>query len=144
MKPALILLLILIVSGAVLYLLDRRGKHADNTAAVDDDSSADNADATRCTDETCVVHDTCPSQLILTQACNSKVLYYEDEELDRFAGRAADEYSEAEIEEFRDVLYTLQHSDLLSWQHSIARRGITLPTPIHDELLSLLTTPSSS
>ncbi len=36
----------------------------------------------------------------------------DDEELDRFAGRAADNYTDEEVEEFSEVLYTMQPEEV--------------------------------
>ena len=67
-----------------------------------------------------------------------EIVYYDDEELDRFAGREADDYSDEEIEEFRDVLMTLLPEDVAGWSRSVQVRGITLPAPIRDELLLIV------
>ena len=56
--------------------------------------------------ECCGQHETCEKDSLLA-AVSKKIEYYDDEELDRFKGRASDSYSEEEIEEFRDcLLYT--------------------------------------
>ena len=56
-------------------------------------------------------------------------------------GQAADpgggQPAEAEIEQFRDVLYTLKPADLLGWEQSVTKRGIVLPTSIRDEFIAL-------
>lgn len=71
-------------------------------------------------------------------AFSSEVIYYDDEELDRFAGRTTEEYSGEEIEEFRDVLMTMLPSDVPGWAHSLDLRGIRPPQEIRDEILMLL------
>lgn len=71
-------------------------------------------------------------------AFSSEVIYYDDEELDRFAGRAPEEYSGEETEEFRDVLMTMLPSDVPGWAHSLDLRGIRPPQEIRDEILMLL------
>ena len=35
------------------------------------------------------------------------------------------------------MLYTLKRDDIAGWARSIQLRGITLPSPIHDELIML-------
>ena len=64
--------------------------------------------------------------------------YFDDEELDRFAGLYADSYSPEEEELWRDVLYTLRHDELLAWERSIKKRGIQLPHVIKEELISMV------
>ncbi len=66
------------------------------------------------------------------------MVYFDDEELDRFIGRKADEYTPEEIEEFRDVLLTLLPEDVAGWSRSIQVRGITLPSEIREELLMIV------
>lgn len=64
--------------------------------------------------------------------------YYDDEELDRYAGRPADAYSEEEIEEFRDVMLTLPSDEVLAWSQALEHRHILLPAALRDELLLLI------
>jgi len=52
--------------------------------------------------------------------------------------KVSDDYTATELEQWRDVLYTLQPADRLGWERSIKRRGIVMPQPIRDELLMLL------
>ncbi len=69
---------------------------------------------------------------------SDKIEYFDDEELDRFAGRNSDEYEDVEIEEFRDVLLTLLPEDVAPWARSIQLRGIELPEAVRDELLLMV------
>ena len=62
----------------------------------------------------------------------------DDEELDRFAGRAADDYTDEEVEEFSEVLYTMQPEEVAGWNRSLILRGINLPNQIKDEVISFL------
>ena len=41
------------------------------------------------------------------------------------------------MEQWRDVLYTLQPADLLGWGQSIKHRGLTMPAAIREEFLQL-------
>jgi hypothetical protein len=56
--------------------------------------------------------------------------YYDDEELDRFRNRKANDYSKAEIEEFRDVLYSLAKGEAEGWLGSLEKRGLRLPAAL--------------
>lgn len=82
----------------------------------------------------CSVGCTTPIDTSLTGKRRPMILYYEDEELDRFRGRAADLYTEMETQEFRHVLRTLQDADVPGWVTSIHRRGIHFPAGIADEV----------
>ena len=65
-------------------------------------------------------------------------LYFEDEELDRFKGVKPEDYSESDIEEFRQVLYTMREDEVENWAHCIETRGIELPDEIKEEILMML------
>ena len=135
MEPALILLAILTVTGLVAYLLEHYGpwkKQPQQAAAEGEDMPAAESS---CNDD-CGLGEVCPATEVLR--CESQpVVYYDDEELDAFRGRDADGYNDAEIEQWRDILYTLRPDDLLGWGQSVKRRGITMPAPIRDEFLML-------
>jgi hypothetical protein len=130
MIPALILLAILVVFGAILYLHYRLtgGDSAEKEKA--EEPQTDDS-------ECCGMHVTCERDSLLASV-SEKVEYYDDEELDVYAGRGADEYSESEIDQFREILLTLQPEDIAGWARSIQLRNITLPGEIRDELLLIV------
>ena len=84
----------------------------------------------------CGRHAVC--ERIADAAATGKPEYFEDEELDAYAGRAASDYTSDEIEAFRDVLFSLLPQDLAPWEQSLRMRGIELPDELHDELILLL------
>lgn len=140
MKPAIVLLAILVVGGAIVWLIDRLFYHkneAENTDETDENASTGATPAQGCTDEACGIRSICPSEQILAGECRDEVIYYDDEELDSFAGRDAGGYTADEEEQWRDVLYTLQPADLLGWGQSIKHRGLVMPASIQAEFLQL-------
>ena len=139
MKPALILLIILVVGGAIVWLIDRLFYHKNVPENTDEteENAQENATSQGCTDETCGLRSICPSEQILAGECRQEITYYDDEELDAFAGRDADGYTDAELEQWRDVLYTLQPADLLGWGQSIKHRGLVMPAAIREEFMQL-------
>lgn len=82
----------------------------------------------------CGLHAICEK----TGQINEPPVYYDDEELDRFAGRSPEDYNDAETEEFRDVLLTLLPSDAPGWAVSLEKRRINLPAELKPELELLL------
>lgn len=132
MEGALIILAALVVVGAVLYLLHRRSERKENKESDSEKNFAEQSE-----EECCGMHITCERDSLLA-GVSDIIEYYDDEELDRFAGRQADEYDDAEIEEFRDVLLTLLPQDIAGWGRSIQLRGITLPSTVRDELLMIV------
>ena len=139
MKPALILLTILVVGGAIVWLIDRLFYHKNVAENADEteENDAQEAKPQGCADETCGIRSICPSEQILAGECKQEITYYDDEELDAFMGRDENGYTDQEVEQWRDVLYTLQPADLLGWGQSIKHRGLTMPSAIREEFLQL-------
>ena len=140
MKPAILLLTILVVGGAIVWLIDRlfyRTAKPENVDETEENDASDATPAQGCADEACGIRSICPSEQILVSQCKREVIYYDDEELDGFAGRDADGYTAEEEEQWRDVLYTLQPGDLLGWGQSIKHRGLVMPASIQAEFLQL-------
>lgn len=127
MTGALIILAVTIVTGFVLYIIHRCTTKPGEEPVINEPQRPEGC---------CGQHAICEKESLL-QGLSDKIEYYDDEELDQYKGVDADAYTEAQIEQFRDVLYTLQHDEIAGWARSIQLRGITLPTPIHDELLML-------
>ena len=84
------------------------------------------------TDECCGQHETCEKDSLLA-AVSKGIEYYNDEELDRFKGLEGDAYSEDDVEEFREVLYTLQETEVAGWIRSLQLRNVNLPDALKDE-----------
>ena len=83
------------------------------------------------------MHITCERDSLLASV-SPQVEYFDDEELDAYRGRRADGYSDTEIEQFRDILLTLQPDDIAPWARSVQLRGIELPAPVREELLLIV------
>src|SRR5574344_2211230 len=69
-------------------------------------------------EECCGQHETCERDSLLA-AVSKQIEYYDDEELDRYKGVEADAYEEEAIEEFSEVLYTLQEVEVAGWLRSL-------------------------
>lgn len=82
----------------------------------------------------CGQHEVCEKDSLLA-AVSKDVEYYDDEELDRFAGRESNAYSEAEVEEFDEVFTTLRSEDVAGWVRSLQLRGINLPDALKDDVI---------
>ena len=80
--------------------------------------------------ECCGMHEVCE------KAVSQDIEYYEDEELDRFRGQTT--YSEEEVEEFREVLYTMRTDEVAGWLRSLQLREVNLPVELRDEAFLLM------
>ena len=74
----------------------------------------------------------------LLAAVSIGIEYYDDEELDRFRGRSSDNYTDADVEEFREVMFTCQDDEVAGWCRSLQLRGIELPDELKDELFLII------
>ena len=83
-------------------------------------------------DECCGQHQTCEKDSLLA-AVSKGIEYYDDEELDRFHGRDASQYTQEEVNEFRDILYTLKDDEVAGWLRSLMLREIEFPDALKDE-----------
>ncbi|WP_290379451.1 phospholipase [uncultured Muribaculum sp.] len=131
MEVILIILSTLAIVGLVLWIFDHFSHKSE--PGTDSASATDTEEPEVC----CGMHITCEKDSLLASVSET-IDYFDDEELDRFCGREADQYEEAEIEEFRDVLLTLRPDDIAPWARSIQLRGIKLPASVKDELLMIV------
>lgn len=130
MIAAFIILASIIVTGSLLFLHHRYTLHNEGEGEkTAEDKSADSV--------CCGMHIVCEKDSLLSSVSES-IVYYDDEELDRFAGRDANDYTDDEVEQFRDVLHTLLPQDIAGWGRSIQLRGINLPSPVRDELIMIV------
>ena len=88
-------------------------------------------------EECCGQHEVCKKDSLLA-AVSKGIEYYDDEELDRFRGRSSDNYTDAEVEEFREVMFTCQDDEVAGWCRSLQLRGIELPDELKDELFLII------
>ena len=87
--------------------------------------------------ECCGQHQICEKESLLA-AVSKQIEYYDDEELDRFRGHPSDQYEEEEIEEFRDILYSMKDDEVAGWSRSLQLRGVELPDELKDELFLIV------
>lgn len=92
--------------------------------------------ATNPATDCCGAHEVCEFDLI--KADESRIEYYDDEELDEYKNINENAYSETQIDEFRDVLYTLKTEEIRYWLLSIERRKIQLPSILQSEARMLM------
>ena len=134
MTGAIIILLVTIAVGALLYVYDLkyRRSHPEEAIKTSDDEPEEEPHGEIC----CGRHLICDKPL--SPQPGEEIVYYDDEELDRFSGKDADAYSPDEIEEVREVMMTLLPQDVPGWVRSLQLRRINLPSGLRDELFMLL------
>ncbi len=85
----------------------------------------------------CGQHAVCEKESLLA-AMQKDIEYYDDEELDRYRNTPADQYTDEQVEEFREVLSTMQEGDVPGWVRSLQLRGIELPEDLRDEVILIV------
>ena len=88
-------------------------------------------------DECCGEHEVCEKGKI-KRALRTDIEYFDDEELDAYRGTASDEYDGEAVEEFREVLYTMDPKEIDDWLKSLELREVALPDALKDELFMLM------
>ena len=124
MSNTIVLIVILAFIVAGFFILRKSYR---NRVVTDDHHSHESEDG-----EWCGKHTNC------AKGYDNSNLYFEDEELDRFKGTKQEDYTEADIEEFRHVLYTMKTEEVDTWAHCLQTRGIEIPQEIKDEILLML------
>lgn len=134
MTVALILLAIIVGTGLLLYL-EHRSYLRRQARKVPEEKPA--TSETPESEECCGMHITCEKDSLLASV-SPEIVYYDDEELDRFAGRSPEDFSDTEIEEFRDILITMQPHDIAGWARSLQLRHVPIPPAVRDELIMIV------
>ncbi len=124
----LYLVIILVALGLVTALFTLFNRSADDTETpivVQESCSTCNGENDKCEQE------------CMMEAATKDIEYYDDEELDVFRGRESDTYTEQEVEQFSEVLYTMRPNEVKGWTRSLTLRGVNLPNQLKDEVFAL-------
>ena len=125
----MVIIAVLLIIIVAVVLLRRTGR-SEATEAPSEDSHSENQGS-----------DAYPSDCFcdnktLQTLVNTEIIYFDDEELDAYKGRT--EYSEAEINQFQEVLFTLRPNEVADWLRSLELRDILLPEQLRDEVVMLI------
>lgn len=115
-----------IVAGIITVFSKKTKGEPDVIQPTSGDCSTCNGDDGKC------------EQVCAMEAATKAPEYYDDEELDVYAGRPSDAYTDKEAEEFANVLYTMKEEEAKGWNRSLIVRGINVPDQIKDELIAMI------
>lgn len=136
-KNMVYLIISLVVLGVVAfifgYLREMKLKKQLQRGEIDELPSIKQVEDMEC----CGQHETCEKDSLLA-AISKQIEYYDDEELDRFRGKESNNYSEKEVDEFRDVLYTMKDDEVAGWVRSLQLRSVELPDDLKDEVFLIV------
>lgn len=112
-----------------VFILVKANKKSGKTATKQEEVVAPPSDC-------CGAHEICEfDQMKMNE---SHVEYYDDEELDAYKNIDENSYTNNQIEQFREVLYTLKTDEIKFWLLSIERRHIQLPAILKSEARMLM------
>lgn len=115
------------IIAALTEIFSRRGKHApQEVTEAPATCSTCNGTSDKCEQE------------CMMEAATREIEYYDDEELDKYAGIKSADYTDDEAEDFAYVLDTMNPSDVAGWCRSLNLRGIELPDQIKDDVIMII------
>lgn len=82
----------------------------------------------------CGAHEICEKDSLIA-AFAEEPEYFEDEELDKYTFRDSSNYKENEVEEFREIFYSILDEEKPRWVRSLQMRSISVPDQMKDEVL---------
>ena len=62
----------------------------------------------------------------------------EKDSLDEYRGTPSDQYTAEQVEEFRDVLFTMREDEVAGWVRSLQLRAVELPDELKDEVFLII------
>lgn len=129
MQAVIILLIALVGLGIIVAAgswLTRKSGEPEDVVEAKGDCTTCSTDSPQC------------EQACMMEAATREVEYFDDEELDVFLGRPSSDYSDEEVEQFSEVLYTLRPDEIRPWSRSLHLRGIAVPDQLKDELYLMI------
>ena len=115
-----------VIGIGILFRVNRKEK----------ESSPVNEEVSTPLSDCCGAHEVCDFDQIKMD--ETIIEYYDDEELDEFKNKNEKEYTTSQIDQFREVLYTLKTQEIRYWLLSIERRKINLPAILVSEARTLM------
>jgi hypothetical protein len=84
----------------------------------------------------CGAHEIC--EFNASQFSGQTIIYFDDEELDELRNVRETDLSDKNIDDLREVLYTLQANEIKPWLNSLQQRHIHLPPILQQEARQLM------
>ena len=123
---ALVLGLFVVVAMVILVVVNRKKAKERKEPEIPSNPASD----------CCGAHEVCEFDLIKMD--ETRIEYYDDEELDAYKNIPENEFTDEQIDEIREVLYTLKTDEIRYWLLSLERRKINLPTILQEESRMLM------
>ena len=122
---------ILILFGVFLYINSRQ-KGKETSQPVSEPVEEPRQVASDC----CGAHEIC--EFDESDFNEEVIIYFDDEELDQLRNVREIDLTTEQIDELREVLYTLRTDEISKWMISLGRRHIHLPAILQQEARQLM------
>lgn len=130
-------IVVIVVLALIIFLLTRKGKstglHSEPVVHEEPKTVASDC---------CGAHEVC--EFDASAFDEEQIVYFDDEELDVLRNVREDDLTPKQIDDLREVLYTLKTNEISKWMTSLSRRHIHLPTILQQEARQLIVEKSSS
>lgn len=120
----MVLILVILVVIVFIFTKTKNRKKAEEEIGVIPDADC------------CGAHEVCENDSLLNS--DDQIIYFDDEHLDAYKDRKSEEYTDDEIDDFREVLYTLQDSEVAAWLKSLMIRIGEMPSVVREEALMIV------
>ncbi len=130
----MIVLIILVLAVAIVAIIATRAERRFNAGKQADGHVEE--EKTEPMEECCGAHEICEADLL--KKMSQEIVYFEDEELDKYKNYEDDDYNDEQIDEFREVLYSLKPNEIEDWVRSLDLREIEMPSIIKSELVFMM------
>nr|WP_320120097.1 hypothetical protein [uncultured Marinifilum sp.] len=127
-----ILLISLVIIAAIAFFVTWIGQYLRSKKGISEDIE----DSSEPLEECCGAHEICETDLL--NKLSEEIIYYEDEDLDAYKNFEENDYNDEQIDEFREVLYSLKEKEIDGWIKSLDLRKIEMPSVIKSELVFML------
>lgn len=121
--------IILVAAGLILMLAPKHRKAAAGTDQPQDEYK-------EIPTECCGAHEVC--EFDEYKINEDVIVYFDDEELDVLRNVREDQLTPKQIDDLREVLYTLKANEINKWLISLSRRHIHLPAILKQEARYLM------
>lgn len=131
------LIIFVLLGLTILVLFEWKArKESQNQNNQQENTDSSTSKPTNESGECCGQHLVCERETLLQT--NAEIIYYDDEELDALSGIPAEEYTETENQQIREVFETLKENDVPGWVRSLQLRNIQLPMDVREEALLIV------
>ncbi|MGQ1909884.1 hypothetical protein ACT3CE_08855 [Marinifilum sp. RC60d5] len=127
-----VLLISLVIIAVIAFLVTWIGQYLRSKKGVSEDIEESSEPLEEC----CGAHEICETDLL--NKLSEEIIYYEDEDLDAYKNFEENDYNDDQIDEFREVLYSLKEKEIEGWIKSLDLRKIEMPSVIKSELVFML------